>query len=275
MQKSLSSSINRSAKNCDPKLISPFVVLDEGGYLWVSINSSSLVSKYTHKGVLKGSITIENPTGMTYIKDKYHKSGMLYVATSTGKIYKVAPDSTTPTLVATPTGNLQAIAYYKGNLYVTVKSQVYIKSYDLNGAEVSSLTDADLKDFGYYPYGLYANKKNLYVTYSSYADSVGNGYVNVYNKCDGFYRLINRGPLVNPYGLAVVEDYLYIGNRSNGQISIYRCDGTYVKQLANEEGGILVNENLMGITYSCGKLYYVSDVDRGSAGVLGVIVLNV
>lgn len=274
MQISLSSNLERSAKNYDSKLLNPFVVLDEGGYLWVSVNGSNIISKYSHKGVLKNSINVESPTGMVYVSGKCHKSGMLYVATSTGKIYGLSPETTTPSLIATPTGNLQAIAYHKGKLYVTVKGQVYIKSYDLKDNSINSLTDGDLTKFGYYPYGLCSDKKNLYVSYSNYSDSIGNGYINVYNKRDGFYRLINRGPLNNPYGMTIVDEDLYVSNRDNGQISIFRCNGTYVKQLSNGEGGILVNDGIMGITYSCDKLYFAADADRGRVGVLGVIKLR-
>jgi uncharacterized protein (TIGR03118 family) len=132
-------------------------------------------------------------------------------------------------------------------LYVTNFHTARVETYDENFHQVNpnGFIDPNLPA-GYAPFGIrnFGDDK-IYVTYAlqdaKAEDDVagpGNGFVNVFDTSGNFVkRLISNGKLNAPWGLALVEGELWVGNFGDGTINNYDpADGTFIETITKADG---------------------------------------
>src|SRR5437899_9145351 len=115
-------------------------------------------------------------------------------------------------------------------LYVTNFHTGRVETYDENFRKVNPRGFVDhTLPAGYAPFGIRNFNNKIYVTYALQdakgEDDVagpGNGFVNVFDTSGKFLqRLISNGNLNAPWGLALVEGELWVGNFGDGTINNY------------------------------------------------------
>jgi hypothetical protein len=282
----LTSNVQLTAHNTDPKLLNPTDLLVIRKYIWVTILGSNLVSKYNKKGQLINSITVQQPTAICLAKRKpYHGSSsddsskchndIIYVGTMSGVVYTISGGIATSYI--TSTGAISGIAYLKGSLYLATYTSGSVYVYKDKTA-THTIMDKPLADVGYMPYGIREINNKIYITYTNKVKQAGDGYVDVYTPKCGLKRLINRGPLNIPYGLSFSQNKLLVSSFGNGQTSVYDHDEhrsvEYLMPLENNSGGAYVYDGIMGTFVDNDKLYFVCNSDSGKIGALGVLSLN-
>jgi uncharacterized protein (TIGR03118 family) len=163
---------------------------------------------------------------------------------------------------------------------------------------------------GYAPFNIQNIEDKLYVAYALVGPNgrdvpgVGNGIVSVFNM-DGTFvkRFASGGKLNAPWGLAKapasffadnndngIEDILgngfhkkrqpaiLVGNFGDGRINAYNLEGTFLGQLKNDEG-VIVIEGLWAITFppvsssiDKNRLYFAAGPDEEEDGLFGYLV---
>jgi len=185
-------------------------------------------------------------------------------AKQTGAVYKglaIATDASGRTL-------LYATNFRSGN--------VDVFNSDFTPATMlakNAFTDSHLPD-GYAPFGIQIFGDKVYVTYAlqnaEKHDDVagqGHGFVDVYNLdgspglAGGKVRLITRGKLDSPWGLAIAPSSfgdlagaLLVGNFGNGRIHAYNATtGRFMGTLKDPDGEPIVIPGLWGLKVGNGK----------------------
>ena len=127
-------------------------------------------------------------------------------------------------------------------LYVTNFHTARVETYNENFQQVNpnGFIDPNLPA-GYAPFGIRNfGDSQIFVTYAlqdaKAEDDVagpGNGFVNVFDTSGNFVkRLISNGKLNAPWGLALVEGELWVGNFGDGTINNYDpADGTFIETI--------------------------------------------
>lgn len=266
----LVSNVPFTACQTDSKLINPvdIALSHDSTSIWVSIVASNLVQQYGRKcGKLLSSVTVSTPTGLAV------RCKQLYVASQNGTIYTVSRNVTTPTTYVTVSGSLEGLAWLKDLLYVSVSDRGYVGVFR-DKVPILSIVNDGLFSFGYRPFGVRALDGRIYITYSNRSTSVGSGYVDVYSPKCGEHgepiNLINRDVLAYPYGLAMLDGILLVGNRGTGRIwSFDKNTGERVE--GNESVTKSVNDGLMGMVLKDDLIYFVAANSNGIMGSVGVI----
>jgi uncharacterized protein (TIGR03118 family) len=148
---------------------------------------------------------------------------------------------------------------------------------------------------GYAPFDIAEFAGKLYVTYAKQdpglKDDVagpGNGFIDVFTN-DGalVHRLVTRGALNSPWGLALAPDSfgkfsgaLLVGNFGDGHINAYNpVTGAHLGQLRGSNGKPIAIDGLWSLRFGNGnaaktnELIFTSGPDDESHGLLGKIVL--
>jgi uncharacterized protein (TIGR03118 family) len=147
---------------------------------------------------------------------------------------------------------------------------------------------------GYVPFNIQNINNQLFVTYAQQNTNghddvagAGHGFIDVY---DTSGNLVNRfaagGTLDSPWGLALAPaDFgpfggaLLVGNNGDGHINAYDThSGTFLGQLANDNGTPLAIPNLWALTFGNGHLggdpntlFFGAGVDYDAHGLFGAI----
>ena len=134
-------------------------------------------------------------------------------------------------------------------LFVTNFRTGQVETYDENFQQVNPNGFADpTLPAGFAPFGIGNINGQIYVTYalqnSKRHDDVagpGNGFVNVFDTSGNFVkRLISNGNLNSPWGLALVNGELWVGNFGDGKINNYDpTNGTFNETLMRADGTAL------------------------------------
>lgn len=266
-QRLLVTNVQDIAPQTDARLINPVDVAVQGGMIWVSVPANNLVLRYNkHCNGTATAISVTSPTGLA-IHNKH-----LYIASRGGSVFSVetGSSSTTAQNYVTIGGSLEGIAWHKNVMYVSVSDRGYVAAVK-DGVPVRSIVNRPLFTFDYGPRGLRVLDGNLYITYSDMSTSVGSGYVGVYDIKHGtLHNLIIRDALAHPYGLAMKDEMLLVGNRGTGLLETYslRDDESKRERIGN------VNDGLMGMSLCGDELYWVAANDNGAMGSLGVMYLR-
>ncbi len=235
-----------------------------GGTIWVSDNGTGVSTLYNQAGVANSLIvTIPtaarnrgtgNPTGVVVnstssfpVKRNGNSQPSRFIFVSEdGSIsgWNPALDQTHAIIaVDNGTNNGKNSAIYKGVtlgvanghnfLYATNFHTGRVETYDENfhPTNPNGFGDPNLPA-GYAPFGIRNINGQIYVTYalqdSKKTDDVpgdGHGFVNVFDTSGHFVRrLVSQGNLNSPWGLALVEGELWIGNFGNGEDQQLRSD---------------------------------------------------
>jgi DNA-binding beta-propeller fold protein YncE len=267
--KLLVSSVDNSAKNYDLNLINPQGIVANEKHIWIISLESSLVIKYSVKGVKAQEISVPRPTSICLGKKN------IYVSSENGNIYKIEKKGEAIASIYISVGNqVTSITFLKGLLYVIMPNKDYVSIYNEN-IEIKALADKSLSAIGYKPLFLGSNDNVVYVIYSDGNKIIGHGYINKYcPKKNSFSRIINRSNLTGPQGI-ISNNIIYVANSVNGTISIFDENGDYMSQLKNMYGGILVNDGISGLFFNkkSSKLYFCAANNSGKLGSIGYMKL--
>jgi uncharacterized protein (TIGR03118 family) len=214
-------------------------------------------------------------------------------AQQTGAVYKglAIATSTTPIIASDP--NSTAL------LYATNFRDGTVDVYDSTFTEVTTLpagafTDRDLPR-GYAPFGIQELNGKIYVSYAKqdafkHDDAAGphRGFVDVYNLDGtpglpkGEVRLISRGPLDSPWGLAIApagfaglsapggDPVLLVGNFGNGLIHAFdAANGDGLGQLNDPDGEPIVIDGLWALRVGNGAAGGLTNTVYFTAGIFG------
>jgi uncharacterized protein (TIGR03118 family) len=145
---------------------------------------------------------------------------------------------------------------------------------------------------GFAPFNVQAFGNQIYVTYAKQdADkhddvaAPGNGFIDVFNDDgSGGHRLVTRGPLDSPWGLAIapasfgsLAGDLLVGNFGNGRINVFDpTSGGAVTALKDPDGQLIQIDGLWALKVGNGAnggdantVYFTAGIDDEAHGLFG------
>jgi uncharacterized protein (TIGR03118 family) len=166
-------------------------------------------------------------------------------------------------------------------LYVTNFHTGRVETYDENFHQVnpSGFADGTLPA-GYAPFGIRNFNSEIFVTYalqdSKGEDDVagpGNGFVNVFDTSGNFLRrLVSNGKLNAPWGLALVEGELWIGNFGDGTINNYDpMTGAFLETISKADATPVQIDGLWDLLPLSAGVYFTAGIADEAHGLFGLI----
>ena len=283
-----------------------------GGTIWVSDNGTGVSTLYGHDGTARSLVvTIPtaarnreggNPTGIVFNDTEFFqvtKNGnsapaIFIFVSEDGSISGWNPDlDLTNAIIAVDNGTNRGrnSAIYKGAtlgvanghnfLYVTDFHTGKVETYDENFHQVNpnGFVDPNLPA-GYGPFGIRQFNGEIFVTYAKQdharEDDVpgpGFGFVNVFDTSGNFVRrLISNGNLNAPWGLALVEDGLWVGNFGDGLINNYDpVTGAFIETLMRADGTPLQFDGLWDLLPLGDGVFFTAGIADEEHGLFGII----
>jgi len=283
-----------------------------GGTIWVSDNGTGVSTLYQQSGAANSLVvTIPtamqnreggNPTGVVFNSTPFFKvtsngnsqpSRFIFVSED-GSISGWSPQlDQTHAIIAVDNGtnNGSKSAIYKGVtlgvanghnfLYAANFHTGRVETYDENFHSVNPHGFADpTLPAGYAPFGIRNINGQIYVTYAlqdaKKRDDVpgaGHGFVNVFDTGGNFVRrLISNGNLNSPWGLALVEGELWVGNFGDGKINNYDpTTGAFLETISRADGTPLAFEGLWDLLPLEKGVYFTAGIADEEHGLFGVI----
>jgi len=283
-----------------------------GLVIWVSDNGTGVSTLYDQAGTAQSLVvTIPtsarnkdggNPTGIVFNSTGFFKV-TLNGNSQTARFIFVSEDGSisgwnpaldgTHAIIAVDNGtNLGSKrAIYKGAtlgvanghnfLYVTNFHTGRVETYDENFHQVnpSGFADGTLPA-GYAPFGIRNFNNEIFVTYALQdakgEDDVagpGNGFVNVFDTSGNFLRrLVSNGNLNAPWGLALVEGELWIGNFGDGTINNYDpTTGAFLETISKANGDPVQFDGLWDLLPLGAGVYFTAGIADEEHGLFGLI----
>ena len=283
-----------------------------GGTIWVSDNGAGVSTLYHQDGTaLSLIVTIPragrnkgdgNPTGVVFNGTSFFKvtlngnsqpSRFIFVSED-GSISGWNPTlDSTHAIIAVDNGTNKGTnrAIYKGAtlgiadghnfLYVTNFHSGHVETYDENFQQVNpgGFADANLPA-GYAPFGIRNFDGQIFVTYalqdSKRTDDVagpGNGFVNVFDTSGKLMqRLVSNGNLNAPWGLAIVNGELWVGNFGDGRINNYDpATGAFLETISRADGTPLEFDGLWDLLPLGTGVYFTAGIADEEHGLFGLI----
>ena len=156
-----------------------------------------------------------------------------------------------------------------------------VETYDENFHEVTpnGFEDPNLPT-GYAPFGIRNFNGQIFVTYAKQDhakhDDVagpGFGFVNVFDTSGNLLRrLISNGNLNAPWGLALVNGELWVGNFGDGMINNYDpTTGTFIETLMRADGTPLQFDGLWDLLPLGSGVYFTAGIADEAHGLFGLI----
>ena len=166
-------------------------------------------------------------------------------------------------------------------LYVTNFFSGQVETYNENFQQVNpnSFADPNLPT-GFAPFGIQNLNGQIYVTYAMQDkkrhDDVkgpGNGFVNVFDTSGNLVRrLVSNGNLNSPWGLAIVDSELWVGNFGDGKINNYDpTTGAFIETLMKNDGTPLQFDGLWALLALSKGVYFTAGLADESHGLFGLI----
>ena len=166
-------------------------------------------------------------------------------------------------------------------LYVTDFHSGKVETYDESFHQVNpgGFVDPNLPH-GYAPFGIRNFNGQIFVTYAKQdhhkEDDVacpGCGFVNVFDTSGNFQRrLISNGNLNAPWGLALVDGELWVGNFGDGQINNYDpATGNFIETLMRADGTPLQFDGLWDLLPLGNGVYFTAGIADEEHGLFGII----
>ncbi|MEY2487255.1 MAG: hypothetical protein QOH39_2903 [Verrucomicrobiota bacterium] len=283
-----------------------------GGTIWVSDNGAGVSTLYRQDGTtvplivtIPASVRNKdggNPTGVivnttTSFKVTLNGNSLpsrFIFASEDGTISGWNPQlDGTHAIIAVDNGTNKGSksAIYKGValgssnghnfLYATNFHTGRVETYDENFQRVNPNGFADPNlPAGYAPFGIRNLNGQIYVTYalqdSKKTDDVagaGNGFVNVFDTGGTFVkRLISNGNLNAPWGLALVNGELWVGNFGDGRINNYDpASGAFLETISSADGTPLTFDGLWDLLPLGSGVYFTAGISDEDHGLFGII----
>src|SRR5438132_1557835 len=133
---------------------------------------------------------------------------------------------------------------------------------------------------GYGPFGIRNFNGEIFVTYAKQdhdrEDDVpgpGFGFVNVFDTSGNFLRrLISNGNLNAPWGLALVDGELWVGNFGDGKINNYDpATGTFIETISRADGTPLEFDGLWDLLPLGDGVFFTAGIADEEHGLFGII----
>jgi len=133
---------------------------------------------------------------------------------------------------------------------------------------------------GYAPFGIRNLNGQIYVTYAlqdaKRKDDVagpGNGFVNVFDTSGNLIRrVVSNGKLNAPWGLALVNGELWVGNFGDGRINNYDpATGAFLETLSTADGTPLEFDGLWDLLPLGSGVYFTAGIAGEAHGLFGLI----
>jgi uncharacterized protein (TIGR03118 family) len=166
-------------------------------------------------------------------------------------------------------------------LFVSNFHSGQVETYAENFHQVTpnGFTDPNLPP-GYAPFGIRNFNGEIFVTYAKQDhhrhDDVpgpGFGFVNVFDTSGNFLRrLVSNGNLNAPWGLAEVNNELWVGNFGDGFINVYDpMTGAFIETLMRADGTALQFDGLWDLLPLGSGVYFTAGIADESHGLFGLI----
>jgi len=166
-------------------------------------------------------------------------------------------------------------------LYVTNFHTGRVETYNKNFHQVNphGFIDPNLPA-GYAPFGIRNINGQIFVTYALQdakgEDDVagpGNGFVNVFDTSGTFVkRLISNGRLNAPWGLALVDGELWVGNFGDGTINNYvPTTGAFIETISKADTTPLQIDGLWDLLPLGAGVYFTAGIADEEHGLFGLI----
>jgi uncharacterized protein (TIGR03118 family) len=276
-QTNIVSDIPGTAAFTYPQLQNPWGLVLGDDYIWVAVNGSKQLVKFTPEGAVLSTVTTTGaPTGLVSAVGTAFNVALITV-TEDGTIETYTSGAATIVKATIADAVYKGAAIHNGYLYATNFSQkrvdVFDSTFTLVPALSMAVTDIGLTsitsedDISYSPFGIYSHKCRLFISYAQKngddnddTHGIGNGYIDVYRK-GNLSRLVSRGPLNSPWGMSFRDGILYVGNFGDGVINTFelkKCLVTYCNTLRTECGGVIVNDGLWAVVMNCCGVIYIT-----------------
>jgi uncharacterized protein (TIGR03118 family) len=282
------------------------------GTIWVSDNGTGVSTLYGQDGTARSLVVTiptafqnrgtANPTGVVFNNTEFFqvtKNGnsapaIFIFVSEDGSISGWNPNlDQTNAIIAVDNGRNRGrnSAIYKGAtlgvanghnfLYVTDFHTGKVQTYDESFHQVNpnGFVDPNLPA-GYGPFGVRQFNSEIFVTYAKQdharEDDVpgpGFGFVNVFDTSGNFLRrLISNGELNAPWGLALVEDGLWVGNFGDGRINNYDpVTGAFIETLMRADSTPLQFDGLWDLLPLGDGVFFTAGIADEEHGLIGII----
>jgi len=156
-----------------------------------------------------------------------------------------------------------------------------VETYDENFHQTnpSGFVDPNLPA-GFAPFGIQNINGQIYVTYALQnkekhddVDGPGNGFVNVFDTSGNLIRrLVSNGNLNSPWGLALVNGELWVGNFGDGKINNYDpTTGAFLEAISRADGTPLQFNGLWALFPLGNGVYFTAGIAGEAHGLFGLI----
>ena len=286
--------------------------VSSGGTIWVSDNGTGVSTLYHQDGTAVDLVVtiptaarnrgVGNPTGQVFNSTNFFqvtKNGnsaparFIFVSED-GSISGWNPTlDPTNAIIAVDNGTNHGVnrAIYKGAtlgvagghnfLYATDFHTGKVHTFDENFQQVNpnGFVDPNLPA-NYAPFGIRNFNGQIFVTYAKQdhkrEDDVacaGCGFVNVFDTSGNLLRrLISNGELNAPWGLALVEGELWVGNFGDGRINNYDpMTGAFIETLMRADGTPLQFDGLWDLLVLGDGVYFTAGIADEGHGLFGII----
>jgi uncharacterized protein (TIGR03118 family) len=282
------------------------------GTIWVSDNGTGVSTLYHQDGTAVSLVvTIPTsarnkgggtPTGVVFNSTAFFKvtkngnsrPALFIFASEDGSISGWNPNvDGTNAIIAVDNGTNSGTnkAVYKGAalgmagghnfLFVTNFHSGQVETYDENfhQTNLNGFVDPNLPA-GFAPFGIQNINGQIYVTYAlqnkQRHDDVagpGNGFVNVFDTSGNLIqRLVSNGNLNSPWGLALVNGELWVGNFGDGKINNYDpTAGTFLETISRADGTPLQFNGLWALLPLGNGVYFTAGIADEAHGLFGLI----
>jgi uncharacterized protein (TIGR03118 family) len=288
------------------------MAVSPNGTIWVSDNGTGVSTLYGQDGTARSLVvTIPtaarnrdggNPTGVVFNGTQFFqvtKNGnsapaLFIFVSEDGSISGWNPNvDPTNAIIAVDNGTNRGrnSAVYKSAtlgvanghnfLYASNFHTGKVETYDESFHQVNPNGFADPSlPAGYAPFGIRNFNGEIFVTYAKQDhakhDDVpgpGFGFVNVFDTSGNFLRrLISNGNLNAPWGLALVEDTLWVGNFGDGLINNYDPNtGTFIETLMRADGTSLQFDGLWDLLPQAEGVFFTAGIADEEHGLFGII----
>jgi uncharacterized protein (TIGR03118 family) len=286
-----------------------------GTVIWVSDNGTGVSTLYRQDGTpVPLVVTIPtsarnkdggNPTGISFngtpffkvTKNGNSQPARFIFASEDGSISGWNPTlDGTNAIIAVDNGTNSGTnkAVYKGAtlgatgghnfLYVTNFHSGQVETYNESFQQTNPNGFADPNlPAGYAPFGIQNLSGQIYVTYAlqnkERHDDVsgpGHGFVNVFDTSGKLLRrLISNGNLNSPWGLAIVNGGLWVGNFGDGKINNYDlATGAFLGAVSKADGTPITINGLWALLPLDGGIYFTAGIADEAHGLFGKLTKN-
>jgi uncharacterized protein (TIGR03118 family) len=167
-------------------------------------------------------------------------------------------------------------------IHTSIKSVVFVSAaLDENFRHVNLTGFADPNiPSGFAPFGIQNLNGQIFATYAKQDrrrhDDVhgpGSGFVNDFDTSGNLIRrLVSNGNLNSPWGLALFEDTLWVGNFGDGRINNYDpTTGAFLGTLMKADGTPLTIDGLWALLRLGDGVYFTAGIADEAHGLFGLI----